>query len=414
MVQGVLIAALISIVTSVIASYIWARKYERRFTTISVPVFIRGQDAQGGQFALGVVRAMQHATLHGNADVDGRHVEPVFIDEDLAFKGDASVAKLVERIKKLNPPVVVGPLTSSAARVVVPQIAGKLKIPMILGIPTAMKATEGGNGYAWRLSPKNDQQARAVADLYFHEHVDNDRLFVIQDETDNPAYSSDLVAQLMPALDRPGRPSPETIVIRTRGDYAEVDRRFASVGNRPLSIIYVGMPEVARALVAKAAKKGIKALWIFTDGCITDRGLISSASDLPDSRFFVTFQGPPAIDSPGLLRYMWYVRNTGGQVSFAVENSKCPEDLSASSYEIFGFDSYLSALKVIRDASDGGEITPQAVNAVLAKNELSDPFLLLGPYLFANNDSTNLNFHIYQIARDCVSKWPPASDAMTP
>jgi hypothetical protein len=167
------------------------------------------------------------------------------------------------------------------------------------------------------------------------------------------------------------------------------------------------MPDVARDLVAKAAKAGVNALWIFTDGCITDKGLIETASKIRTSRFFVTFQGPPAVDSPGLQRYMWYVRNTGGHVSFAVESSNCPEDLSASSYEIFGFDSYLLALKAIRGAADKGKISPSTVNTILARDEITDPFLLLGPYKFTNGDSTTLKFHVYQIADNCVSKWVP-------
>jgi ABC-type branched-subunit amino acid transport system substrate-binding protein len=404
MVQGVVIAAILSVIASLVASYIWAIKFERRLTTISVPVFIRGQDAQGGQFALGVVRAMDHAARHGGAEVDGRRIEPVFIDED-AFKGSEGLDQLVKRIKNINPPIVVGPLTSSASQRIVPQVAGKLHIPMILGIPTSMTAADGADGYAWRLSPKNDEQAKAVAEHYFKVRDTNDRLIVVQDRSDNSAYSDDLVAQLMPALNEAGRRSAEKIIVTTRGEYAQIDHMIDSAKTGNLSIIYVGMPDVARDLVAKAAKADLSALWIFTDGCITDKGLIASASRMKTSRFFVTFQGPPAVDAPGLQRYMWYVRNTGGHVSFAVENSDCAEDLSASSYEIFGFDSYLLALKAIRIASDGGKISPKSVNEVLARSELADPFFLLGPYKFANGDSTNLRFHVYQIAGNCVSKW---------
>jgi hypothetical protein len=411
LIQGVVVAALLSVVASVVASYIWARKYERRFTTVTIPVFIRGQDAQGGQFALGVVRAMDHALRHGVADVDGRRVEPLFLDEDLAFRPDG-LNQLVDRIKNLKPPVpiVVGPLTSSASALLVPRIAGELKIPMILGIPTSMSATNKANGYAWRLSPKNDKQAEVVAQFYFNERKADDHLLVIQDQTDNPDYSADLVALLMPALNEVGRRSPEKIMIETRGEYAEIDRRFASNQQRPLSIIYVGMPEVARDLVAKADRAHVDALWIFTDGCITDKGLINAATQTKSSQFFVTFQGPPAIDSPGLLRYNWYVRNTGGHVSFAVENSRCDEDSSASSYEIFGFDSYLLAINVLKDTVAGGELSAAAANKTLGSKKIEDPFLLLGPYNFANGDSQNLTFHMYRIADNCLSRWPPKNN----
>jgi ABC-type branched-subunit amino acid transport system substrate-binding protein len=416
LIQGIIVAAVVSVVASLFASYIWLRKYERRLTTISVPVFIRGQDAQGGQFALGVMRAMDHAERHAMSDVDGRRVEPVFLDEDIALKQPDGVARLMKRIKDLKAPIVVGPLTSSAAKKLVPKIAGELHIPMILGIPTSMTAKDGSNGYAWRLSPKNDKQAKAVARHYFAVRPHGDHLLIIQDNTDNPDYSNDLVAQLMPALNEPGRRSPEKLAIGTRGDYAELDGRLEDLKAQPLSIIYIGMPDVARDVLSKAEKLGLDATWIFTDGCITDKNLVEIASRMKKGKFFVTFQAPPAKDSPGLERYIWYVRSLGGRVSFALDSSNkqhdCAEETSASSYEVFGFDSYLLALDALSRSVEGGQnVSALSANNVLTTQKIEDPFLLLGPYAFQDGDSTNLDFHVYQIADNCVQKYATAAAA---
>ncbi|MDP9190507.1 MAG: ABC transporter substrate-binding protein [Acidobacteriota bacterium] len=425
--QILLIPTLLSIVTAIYVNIIWTRSFDQ-FRTIYIPVFIRGQDAQGGQFALGVVRAMQHAELHRLSEVEGRRIEPVFIDEDPARTDDVELRKLRDRIKGLNAPVVVGPLTSSAAKRIVPVVAGDLKIPMILGIPTSTTALAGSGGRAWRLSPTNDQQAQGVMNHYRRIRKPNDRLLIIQDKSDNADYSDDLMRfldiEIKNMWSGSGNTLPDRELISNLADYAKIDPYFNGTKTAPTTIIYVGMAEVAKTLVsnAAAAKPPIIANWIFTDGCITDRELVQNARAATTAhagnRFFVTFQGPPPADKPGLARYIWFVRNTGGDVSFVLENSKCNENLAASSYEIFGFDSYLTAVKVVNEAARKPrgwlnwwrpKVSSDRAFEVLNTNRISDPFLLLGDYNFANGNSQGLTFHVYEIAEGCLSRWSPPS-----
>lgn len=414
--QGVVIGAVLSIITAILSNVFWFWFFERRFRTISIPVFIRAQDAQGGQFALGVTRAMDHAIRHGMADVKGKRVEPVFIDED----GPADDKDKLEALKKLiddmDPPIVVGPLTSKAANKIVPVIAGQLGIPMILGIPTSTTVLNEANGHAWRLSPTNEKQAEEVVKHYKQVRQAGDRLLVIQDTSDNPDYSNDLIKFVMRELDKimNGQESPAHEVVAGLSDYAKIDPYFDGRQKKPTTIIYVGMPEAASALVAKAVTREIDATWIFTDGCIPDKQLVTNATQAGSPRkhgkFFVTFQGPPAADSKGLARYIWYVRATGGEVSSFIDTPKgvdCPEDLAASSYEIFGFDSYLAALRVMQDASKSGRVTSKTTYDVLRTNRISDPFLLLGDYRFANGDSQGMKFYVYEISGGCISRWLP-------
>src|SRR5947209_8041182 len=100
--------------TSLCASWFFVKHVQHSLTTLDIPVLIEAQDAQGGQFQLGVRRAMEWATAFGLDEVGVRKIRPRFIDENPKDSKPEELTKnVLDAIMKLNPPIVIGPLRST-------------------------------------------------------------------------------------------------------------------------------------------------------------------------------------------------------------------------------------------------------------------------------------------------------------
>jgi hypothetical protein len=117
----------------------------------------------------------------------------------------------------------------------------------------------------------------------------------------------------------------------------------------------------------------------------------------PASRFFIIFQAPPTESEEGFRRYRWYAQAMTPIQSLTTESRVAVPE---TSYEVFGFDSYLLALGLLEYAKSREPSAVATAMGDIARAKpamLPDPFLLLGPYRFSA-DGTNLSasFHLYE------------------
>jgi hypothetical protein len=417
------------------------REHELRHRRILIPVLIEGADRQGGQFALGVSRAMEFAHRYRLDYIGDHQIEPWLLDERM------KAADLVQKIKAEDPPIIVGPLRSTPALELVPLLARAkldpdsttssqsetisdgtpaaarlatvdrrgLGIPVILGIPTNALITQRAD-LVWRLSPTDDAQGEFVAEAYAATVHRESPAVIIEDlrspdDGGNPTYVSGLTERIRRAVNEmklKGYPALEEKSVRSPGATSEVQQYFET--RHPRTIIYVGMPDLAQDVLrlAQSDKAQINATWLFTDSCITSpEELIPRLKEMP-GEFFITFQAPPAAVSKGLQQYMAYTVSTGGNVLFALDREKtCDRFLAAPSYEIFGFDSYLIALLVLKESKTGKRAD---VIAKIQERTISNPLLIGETYNFlASGDreikdekSKNTGFYLYEFVRDCT------------
>ena len=425
LVIGVLLGGILGFIGSLAAGAAYRRWFE---TPLLVPVLIQGQDRQGGQFALGVSRAMEVARRYHLDEIDGHPVKPVLLDERIVDDNGnidtKRVDDVVAKIKDCDPPIVVGPLHSTSAIELAPRIANSsgLGAPMILGIPTNPDITKHHSEHRiWRLSPTDNSQGALVAQLYAFVTPVNQPAILITEVEQNPGYAAkltEIISNRIPDFSRPRLLSPAKIAVK-RGDYASIEQRFKTAP--PTTIIYVGMPKMAGELLARARDAHLHATWIFTDSCITDpEDLVRKVSDVSGT-FYITFQAPSADHSQGFQQYMSYTRSIGGRVLLALEddsNRQCNAMEAAPSYEVFGYDSYLIALKLMaraaankpqpgwREIIRGGYPTflRRGIATLMGVElKITDPMLITGEYDFnEQGDSTNLAFYVYRIADGCT------------
>lgn len=444
-----------------------------RHRRILIPVLIEGADRQGGQFALGVSRAMDFAHRYRLDQVGEHRIDPWLIDER---KDGVEIANM---IKAENPPIVVGPLRSTPALDLVKRIAKArnpsiadadggaqstspalskredgLGIPVILGIPTNPTITQQSD-LVWRLSPTDDVQGRFVARAFQAAAHTGENAVIIKDlrktPQGNPDYVNGLDAAIVHSVDDlhlVGYPALGEARITPERGFNEVQEYLEN--NKPTTIIFLGMPDAAAEVLDKAkAIKDLKAAtWIFTDSCITmPQQFIPLVKEIRKrgDELFITFQAPPATKSPGFQLYMFYTASTGGNVLFALDRDKdsvapsseagkslgndqkdvvpikkpCNRALAAPTYEIFGFDSYLTALILLRDAASSPHnafihwtktlvrsdmaVLRAGVIEKMASGKISDPLLIGDPYKFSTNgDSNNKDFYLYEFIGDCT------------
>jgi ABC-type branched-subunit amino acid transport system substrate-binding protein len=392
---------LVGVAGSLVASWLFLSYFQSNLTTLLIPVLLQGQDVQGSQFALGVIRAEGLAAHFGLDQIGQRKIRPRFLNE-----ANDQVAREIERLRP-RPALVVGPLQSSHALKLVPTLVAD-GFPIILGIPTSPSVTDSTRQAVWRLSPTDELQSKTVATTAQALRQDGKNWVLLYDAEDNKNYAEYLVNAISSNFDLQKGPRPLTIaVLRSQSNQIEATLRQL----KPHVVIYAGMPPQARDLLQMAQRSGLVANWIFTDGCMLDRGLVKMASELrrkdAANRFFITFQAPPAVASPGLQQYLWYTQSIGGIVRGAnsAENG-CQPETAATSYEVFGFDSYIIALKLLELAArEDGAVDAQSVAHMMTKHrDISTPFLAMGPYRFDDKgDNDQLRFHVYEIDHGCVS-----------
>jgi len=420
------------------------REHENRHRRILIPVLIEGADRQGGQFALGVSRAMEFAHRYRLDYIGDHQIEPWLLDERM----DAT--SLVQLIRAEDPPIIVGPLRSTPALQLVPLLAkakpdptgsalgpldttytastsgaaagaidrNGLGIPVILGIPTNTQITQKAD-LVWRLSPTDDAQGDFVAAAYVATIHPDGPAVMIEDlrppgDGGNPTYTNGLKDRILRGVNDmklEGYPALEERAVRAQGATSEVQQYLET--RHPRTIIYVGMPDLAQDVLrlAQGPKAETDATWLFTDSCITSpEELIPRLKGMPGD-FYITFQAPPASVSKGLQQYMAYTVSTGGNVLFALDRQKeCDRFLAAPSYEIFGFDSYLTALLVLRESKTG---TRAAVIQKIRERTITSPLLIGETYSFLpsgdreikddkNNKSNNTGFYLYEFKGGCT------------
>jgi ABC-type branched-subunit amino acid transport system substrate-binding protein len=396
-----LLPSILGVVGSLLAAWIFLSYFQSNLTTLLIPVLLQGQDVQGSQFALGVIRAEELAARFGMDQIKSRKIRPRFLNE-----ADDQVAREIERLRP-RPPLVVGPLQSSHALKLVPALVAD-GFPIILGIPTSPSVTDITRPAVWRLSPTDELQSKTVAITAQALRQGGENWVLLYDAEDNKNYAEYLRDAISSNFDLLKGPRPFTIPV-TRSQSNQIEERLRQL--RPHVVIYAGMPPQARDLLQMAQRSGLVANWIFTDGCMLDRGLVKMASELrrrdAANRFFITFQAPPAVASPGLQQYLWYTQSIGGIVRGAnsAENG-CQPETAATSYEVFGFDAYMIALELMALAAhEDGTVDPQSVAHMMSKHrDISTPFLAMGPYRFDDKgDNEKLRFHVYEIDHGCVS-----------
>jgi hypothetical protein len=258
------------------------------------------------------------------------------------------------------------------------------------------------------LSPTDDVQGDLVAQVYAIMAPQRGPAVMIEDmrpasEGGNPTYTMGLKSRILEKLgtmDPRGFPALEEKTVAHQGATSEVQNFLET--RHPRTIIYVGMPDLAVSVlrIAQNETAHINATWIFTDSCITSpEGFIPTLKQMPGD-FFITFQAPPAALSQGLQQYMAYTISTGGNVLFALESEKCNRFRAAPSYEVFGFDSYLTALLVIQQSKTG---LPNDVSHVIEGRNISYSLLIHDTYDFSPlGDSMKTNFYLYQFQGDCT------------
>ena len=391
-----------------VLSYATDRYQRHASRPVRVPVFIQGQDRQGGQFALGVSRAMEYARRYRLDEVEGRRIEPWLIDEN---RSTDAIRRL---LSEEDPPVIVGPLQSTPALRLIPELAGTepkgLGIPMILGIPTnANVTTIDQSATLWRLSPTDIKQGEIVAKLFQTIARRGHNALLVMHTGENKEYVDGLRSIVLDQIGKlpAGLPALPEVTMSSIGETASIQDIFAR--SPPETIIYLGMTAGAVKILELAKNAGVNAAWIFTDSCITDPRLLLSKIDGMPGQFFITFQAPPASLSKGLQQYISYTNSTGGNVLFASTsgpndsdpNSRCDESLAAPSYEIFGFDSYLSALLVIRDADKADRANVR--KRMTQKRSVSHPLLIADSYKFDDSgNSIETTFYVYRMLKNCT------------
>jgi hypothetical protein len=422
-----------------VALYVDQRN-EKRHKRILIPVLIEGADRQGGQFTLGVSRAMEFAHRYRLDQLGDRQIDPWLLDER---KG---TDEILNSIRAEDPPIVVGPLRSTPALDMVPRIARRhieprpsstdttgtnahedpgLGIPVILGIPTNTSITQKAD-FVWRLSPTDDTQGDFIAKVFQAAAHLNAPALIIKDlrppeKGGNPGYVKPLHDRIVAginALHAPQLPYLDEEDITAERLTNDVQSYFKR--QHPRTIIYLGMPEAALDVLRVAKEENVTATWIFTDSCITNPQELIPLLRTLSGEFFISFQAPPAIVSMGLQLYMFYTSSTGGNVLFALDPEKqlraaaatgapapppCNKYLAAPTYEVFGFDSYLTALLLLRNASSDGSVSRDAVREKMAADlTISDPLLIGDTYKFnKSGDSTNTKFYLYEFSGDCTS-----------
>jgi len=188
----------------------------------------------------------------------------------------------------------------------------------------------------------------------------------------------------------------------TGANHGEFEQKLAEL--KPRIIVYVGMPEQAKQILKTMRNSQEDVTFLFTDGCI-DLEFIDLVKDYaaarPKSRFFMTFQAPPPSLSKGIRSYIWFTQSMGGHVTGVVDRD-CGAKSAATSYEVFGFDSYLIALNLLREAMANGKANGEGIEAVMGSNRSPRwPFLLMSPYQFdQTGNNTGLRFHVYEIKGD--------------
>ncbi len=405
--------------------FLWIQPGVAPHMEVTLPVMVRSQDAQGGQFALGVSRAMNWAARFGLDEFKGKRIRPLFLDEDELEcpesetvcdekAKDRILAKFLKRIDDIpgTVPLVVGPLTSTHAATLLKPIAGVRKKPMILGIPTNSKLQDQFAGRVWRLSPSDDFQAKHVVEsIRKLLPAGGSSLLLTDVATQNIEYSKPLGGKILKiASETEGIATPDNAEVEP-SNLAAIEQRFKNGG--PPLVIYAGMPEQARILVDRATQVGYQADWIFTDGCVDPEFIEfltavarSQQERQQKSRYFITFQAPPANNSKGIRSYIWFTKSMGGQVTGVVDHATCDKAATATSYEVFGFDSYMIALNLIHEAGRSDALSEASVEKTMRDyKQVSWPFLLMAPYEFDKvGNNTRLNFHLYEVTSDgCIS-----------
>ena len=414
--NAVVTAILVGIVTTIL----YIRWVEAPLTTITIPVLITADDNQGGQFALGVSRAINWAERFKLDEVGGRRIRPLFLNEDAlncteadSRDGCTTEKRVEEFLASLDSietevPLVVGPLTSTHSKILIEPIAMNKGIPMVLGIPTRTDLVESFSGRVWRLSPTDDFQAKTIIQTLERLATDGQSILIIQDgDKRNGEYSQPLAEKIVELAAQSGSlPSPPKPMIMTSSSLSAVQEFLGK--NKPQFVVYAGMPDQARNLLRWAEKLRLQSTFIFTDGCI-DPEFIEQVSKIAhqgsQSRFLITFQAPPPSQSPGIESYIWFTRSMGGNVT-GVVNRECDSSSGAISYEVFGFDAYMMALNLLREAAALGKPNKQNVEKVMANQR--NPrwtFLLMSPYSFDEwGNNQKLEFHVYRIQPDgCVT-----------
>jgi hypothetical protein len=195
-----------------------------------------------------------------------------------------------------------------------------------------------------------------------------------------------------------GYPALIERTVQRNGDTSAVQEFLES--RHPQTIIYVGMPDLAVNILGIAQSANVDATWIFTDSCITSPEQLIPTLKQMSGRFFITFQAPPAAVSAGLQQYMSYTISTGGNVLFALESEKCDRLRAAPSYEVFGFDSYLTALLLLNQSKTG---KVEDIMRVMNGRQISNPLLIRDTYDFNTmGDSIKTTFYLYQFIGDCT------------
>jgi len=452
-----LMSVLVGTVLALVITLVIENRTEARHKRILIPILIEGADRQGGQFALGVSRAMEFAHRYRLDQIDDHRVDPWLLDERIG------VDQIVALIAKEEPPIVIGPLRSSPAIELVPRLARPraaenaaiadtttvsdakrirgLGIPTILGIPTNTSITRNSD-LVWRLSPTDDVQANLIAKVYQASARTGAPAVIVQDlrpraNGGNPGYVTPLKEAIVTAVEKlklTGYPVLEEVAVTVERGTNDVQSFFEK--RQPRTVIYLGMPDTALAVLRKAQDADINATWIFTDSCITSPQALIPLFRTLQGEFFITFQAAPASISQGLQLYMFYTRSTGGNVLFALDpdnprpqaqdskesqssetdvsesgpkpkaserakhSKPCDRYQAAPTYEVFGFDSYLTALLVLRDAHGERSGVVKRFN----NRKIDDPLLIGESYEFDEyGDSKNTQFYLYEFVGDCTS-----------
>ena len=400
--RHLIVPLLVGVFASIYAAHYYALHQARvdaeRASTATIAVLVPNGDPQGSQFSTGVGRAMRRLDQLSTGDIGSRVVKLRYFNESVATD-QAGAARIADEVARARSPLVIGPMTSGAARWLVPEFVRR-GVPMILGIPTNTALTRGVHGYVWRLSPTDADQARAVGGLAARVSP-SAQAHVYWDLSENATYSEPLGKSIGEGITKLHDPAPicGPVTMITAGSAA---KEIAAAPRA--TVVYAGMPRLAGSLIGTALEDGATATWILTDGCV-DRTLMRKIGSLQQAgraggnRFFVTFQAPPASASDGIKAYLETARINGEEIAGAVDMDDCDPESRAVSYEVYGYDAYVAAVDVLRRARS---LSSKDVLAVMRENEEGSPLLLMGPYEFRDGDAVGRSFHVYQIADGCL------------
>jgi hypothetical protein len=397
----------IGIVGSLVAAVIFFRWVQPDLETITIPVFVRAQDKQGSQFALGVSRAIDLANRFALDRIGNRVVRPLFIDEDI-LREKAGPDKILSQLRAIRGkvPIAIGPLTSTDAEILLSTVAAD-NLPMILGIPTNTSLSGQFHDRVWRLSPTDDQQAKIVAGIYSKVCSKSSYSIVLWDsDKENPTYSVPLKSSISQELgnweiNRAPLPAAlREVNIDTLGMVqAEIKAR------RPQCIVYVGMPANAKKLLQGTTS--VASTWIFTDGAYgADLVAAIGARGVSKDRYIQTFQTPPAIKSRALRDYVWFTQSLGGNVLGIVDSKGCDAETAVTSFEAYGYDSYILALNLVQRANlEESRYGREGVIKVMQRStgdSVNYNFLLMSPYKIVKGNNENARFYVYEFRKGCA------------